>query len=212
MSVSINTNKGIGVKITGVHAVREISARYNLLPQEVKKASARAINRTLRSVRTLGARIAREAYTAPTRELTKRIVIKNAKANDNVGQISFAGTKGVPLHLFLPNPKVKPDWKGVSPLDRKPKAGVSTKIKKTGQRKVKFGPDGQKPFWVDKNKARGLFYRFGKERNEIKPLFGPSPVQALMNDDAQKRLYEQADTTFNTRLQHEVKRIAEKMK
>ncbi len=211
MSVRVVDDQGLRVQVSGLAEVQEISARFNLLPQEMRKASARAINRTLQSVRALGARIARETYTAPTRELTKRIVVKNAKATDNEGQITFAGAKGVPLHRFLPNPRKKPDWRGVDPRKRKPEAGVSTKIKRAGQRKVKFGPDGQKPFWVHNERTRGLYYRFGKRKDAIKPLFGPSPVQALLNDEAQSRLFEQADSTFSARLQHEVRRILERM-
>ncbi len=207
-----STRNSLSVQISGEDKVRALSTRYNLLPEQVQKASVRAINRALSSVRTLGARIARETYTAPTRELTQNIRVKNAKANDAAGQITFYGYRGVSLHLFQPRPKTQPNYKGVNPKKRNPRAGVSTKIKSQGTRKVKLGPNGEKPFWATmKSGHRALFYRTTNKPNPIQKLFGPSPITALLNKDAQSRLQDRADSVFSNRLKHEIKRLMEKM-
>ena len=196
------------IHISGLDEVRELSNRFNLLPQKVQTASARAINRALTAVRALGKAIAKEAYTAPAKELAKGIKTKQATRGDLEGNVEFRSGRGVPLHWFQPSPRKRPDWKNKPVNKRNPKAGISTKIKKSGQRKVKLSDKGQKPFFIPmKNGEIRLFYRTSKKSLPIEKAFGPSPVQALLKEDAQRRLEERGQEVFSKRFRHEFRRI-----
>lgn len=98
---------------------------------------------------------------------------------DFSGELIFSGRRGVGLRNFRPSPGRAPDWKGVAPKKRKPRAGVSSTILRGGKRKVYTGPEGEKPFWARaKQGFMALFYR-DKITDKLQMLYGPSPIQAL---------------------------------
>lgn len=177
------------------------------LPDEVEKATARALNRTLQSIRAEGIRISREAYTAKGADIRANTSIIRASRNRLYGYVVFQGRHGMPMGSFEATPK-KTNFKGVPVTARVPRDGIAVKIKRGGQSKVRTGPGGEKSFWGWQDKRPTLFYRRKDvpqgSPNALRPLFGPSPIQVLLNKEAGERLQNRADEQFRKRLEHEV--------
>ncbi len=192
------------------------------LHTEVGKAAERAARRTLRSLRTEALRIVRENYTASTRDIqeSSKIVVNPGATS---AYLKLHGPKGLPLSFFAPTPRRRPDWSGVSPGRRKPRGGVSSKIRRNGRRFVAKSGDF-KPFWAPANGKEYLFRRTGeteiravrdrktgkmRTRQVAKKefLYGPSSLHALSNSEARDRLGRMAKETYARRLRHELDRI-----
>lgn len=90
---------------------------------------------------------------------------------------------------------------------KRPKRGVSVKIKRKGSRYVPKGKqeNSSKPF-VAKIKKAGpelaIFVRYGKGKRRHM-LYGPSPIQALLPYEHQKQIKERMEEMFEERLEHE---------
>ena len=185
--------------------VRELVSGIQHFPKQSSAAIARAVNRTLESVRTEAVRIGQQKYTAKTESLRKRATIKRARNDYPIGVLDVRGRKGLSLFNFRPSPRAVPNWKGVPVRKRRPKAGVSSLVKKGGRRKVYGGPGASKPFLMKTDSGHtGIFVRRNKK---IEMLYGPSPIQALGGQESRERLQKKADETFTKRLQHEVERV-----
>ena len=185
--------------------IRDITQGMQHLPGECSAAVARAVNRTLETVRAEAVRIGREKYTARAESLRKRAGIRRATRTSPVGVLDLRGRKGMSLIHFRPQPGVIPDWKGVPVKRRQPKGGVSNLIKKGGRRKV-YATGDNKPFLAKVTDHVGIFVRQpGTDKLEM--LYGPSPIQAIGGQASRERLRATARETFEKRLRHEVNTI-----
>lgn len=182
--------------------LRDMTARIQHLPEDCALATARAVNRTLEAVRAEAVRAASNAYTARAESLRKNTVILKATARNPRGTLKLSGTMGVPLVEFKPSPGSAPNWRGVPSAKRRPKAGVSSLVKRGGKRKV-YGEAPYKPFFARVGKGWGLYTRTSVKGN-LQQLFGPSPVQMFGSDEARDRLQARAREVFPTRLAHEI--------
>lgn len=183
--------------------IADLTGTIRHLPDDCKKAVARAVNRTLEAVRAEAVRVGREAYTAKAESLRKGSRIRKATAANPYGVLELRGRRGIPLVQFLPQPDTPPNWKGVHPRRRAPKEGVSSQVKRGGARYV-HTKDGHKPFFAAPRGELGLWVRIGPGRSDLRQRFGPSPIQAFSRPGAKERLEAKARETFPKRLRHEV--------
>ena len=116
--------------------IRAMTRGVQHLPGECSAAIARAVNRTLESVRAEAVRMGRERYTARAESLRKQAVIRRATRTSPVGVLELRGRKGMSLIHFRSQPGAIPQWKGIPVKRRRPKGGVSNIVKKGGRRKV----------------------------------------------------------------------------
>lgn len=188
--------------------LQQITARIQHLPEDCNLAVARAINRTLQAIYSEAVRIGTEKYTIRDKNFSKSLMGRSsylgrkATPSNLVGSVDFRGSTGRPLVHFKPSPGKAPNWRGVPVAKRRPKAGVSSLIKKGGTRKV-YAKDGAKPFIATmKSGHKGLFVR--QPSGKLEQLFGPSAIQLLGGNEARTRLQAKAEQTFPKRLAHEV--------
>lgn len=185
--------------------IRDITQGVQHLPGECSAAVARAVNRTLETVRAEAVRIGREKYTAKAESLRKRATIRRATRTSPMGVLELRGRKGMSLLHFRSQPGVIPDWKGVPVKRRQPKGGVSNLVRKGGRRKV-YAKDGNKPFLAKVNEHVGIFVRH-QGTDKLEMLYGPSPIQSIGGQASRERLQSKARETFEKRLRHEVDAI-----
>lgn len=185
--------------------IRAMTRGVQHLPGECSAAIARAVNRTLESVRAEAVRMGRERYTARAESLRKRAVIRRATRTSPVGVLELRGRKGMSLIHFRPQPGTIPQWKGIPVKQRRPKGGVSNIVKKGGRRKV-YAKGDNKPFLAKVTDRVGIFVR-QPGTNKLEMLYGPSPIQAIGGQDSRERLQARARETFEKRLHHEVNAI-----
>lgn len=185
--------------------IRAMTRGVQHLPGECSAAIARAVNRTLDSVRAEAVRIGRETYTAKAESLRKRAVIRRATRTSPVGVLELRGRRGSSLIHFRTQPGSVPNWKGVPVKQRRPKEGVSNLIKRGGRRRV-YAKGDNKPFLARVSGHVGVFVR-QPGTNKLGMLYGPSPIQALGGQASRERLQARARETFAKRLRHEVNAI-----
>lgn len=185
--------------------LRAMTRGVQHLPGECSAAIARAVNRTLDSVRAEAVRIGREKYTAKAESLRNKARIQRATRARPAGVLELRGRRGTPLIHFRTQPGSVPNWKGVPVKQRRPKEGVSNLIKRGGRRRV-YAKGGNKPFLARVSGHVGVFARRPGER-KLDMLYGPSPIQAIGGQASRERLQAKARETFEKRLRHEVDAI-----
>ncbi|MDE7064423.1 MAG: hypothetical protein K2O70_02995 [Desulfovibrionaceae bacterium] len=182
--------------------INEMTACIRHIPDGCAQAAARAINRTLRSMKAEAIRIARDAYTCrvPVGRAFSHLYFKTANKANMRGTLFISGERGMSLYNFKPNPK-KPGTR--------PPGGVTAQVRRDGNRRAYGYPGYSKPFIMKKAQGNhGVFVRKsgGRPRNwkDYEMLYGASPIQALESRDNQERIRAHAAETFSKRLQHEV--------
>ena len=178
-------------------AIRQLCGALD--EKQIKKAVRSARSRSLKAGKTLGAKMAREEYTARSSAIKKRFKASTYNDGADAG-LRFSGFPGLNLVHFLARPD-KPD----AP---RPKRGVSVKVKRSGKRYVPTGKqdNSSKPFVAKIKKAGselGIFVRYGKGKRRHM-LYGPSPIQALQSPERQEKIRERIEEIFEKRLTHEL--------
>lgn len=153
----------------------ELAAAKNLLANldaNSTRALVRAVNHAAAKARTLGARLIRDEVKLPAAYVNERLrVDQRASATDPTAMISGRG-RATQLSRF-----------GAKQLTTKAKlpgkrrlAGARVEVK-PGQQKVMPGA------WLMKQKGgnTGLMVRTGPNRDDYKPLYGPSIDQLWRN-------------------------------
>ena len=189
ITMSLNGKKDVDKALAGLFGALD--------KKQIQKAIRSARSRSLKAGRELGAKLAREVYTARKSSIKNRFVATVLNGGQDAG-VRFNGYPGLNLIHFLARPN--------SPDAPRPKKGVTVKVKRDGQRYVPPGkkPGGSKPFVArlkKKGSELGIFVRYGKDRNM---LFGPSPIQALLNPKRQEKVRERIEEMFAKRLEHEL--------
>lgn len=173
---------------------KSLSALFAALDKkELGKAIRSARGRALTAGRALGAKLAREKYTARSAAIKQRLKVARVSDGGMTG-IRFSGSPGLNLYQFMPRPSTSRE---------RPKRGVTVKVKKAGSRHVAEGR-GSKPFLARIKKSSpdlGVFTRVGRQREM---LFGPSPIQALQGLEYQEQIGERMEKIFRERLEHEL--------
>ena len=180
-------------------AVRRMQRTLTALSgQEAQTVLVRALNRSLQSARAEALRIGRTAYTARPDDIFEQVRARRAGRSNLEATLEISSRPGMSLIHFEATPN-RPQRPAARPAD-----GVSTRILRSGSRKVaRSHKSGRsKSFIIRKPQGGyGVFVRHGQE---LEMLYGPSPVQALQRADSQERLVERAEDIFSRRLRHEL--------
>lgn len=189
------------MSINGDRDINRALARLGnaLSKKEIEKAIRAARFRSVRAGKTLGAKLAREKYTAKSHAIKRRFVATLVNNGAQAG-VRFNGFPGMNMIHFMarPNTDVRPG----------PRRGVSVKIKRYGARYVPTGKqdNSSRPFVakIYKNKSEmGIFVRYGRGKTRHM-LYGPSPIQALLSRDYQGQIMDRMKDVFAQRLTHEL--------
>lgn len=161
---------------------------------QVRKAAARAINRTADRVVTQFDREIRSQYTVKRAALKRRIIVrKRASIYALKAEIEASG-KPLPIDAFSVT---------------KGKRGVSVKVKKGGARsrfdKAFVLPGRAGDFIVARGRYSGNRFVPNKSHTPIR-LVGPGIPQMFNAQGVQRRIQSFADRTFAQRFEHELRR------
>lgn len=136
------------------------------------KALVRAVNHAATRARTLGARLIRDEVKLPAAYVNDRLKVSHkATADDPTAMISGRGRAAQLSRFGAKQLTVKAKLPGKRRL-----AGARVEVK-LGHKKVMAGA------WLMKQKGgnAGLMVRTGPNRNDYKPLYGPSVDQLWSN-------------------------------
>lgn len=211
-----NDWQGIDVKVSGLDILEDVRRQFFFVPQHMEKAAVRAMNHALKAVRAEGVRAAREKYTAKARDVRAATRIKRATARSIEGHVIFSGKVGIPIAGFVTRPGRMPDWKGIDPRKRRPEQGVQVQIVRGGPFWTLTGDDQEKSFFAHGKGRMHVWWRKrgakwekgGKNWNHhIKPMFGPSPIQALTSEQTRARLAEYGQEDFRKQLINQIEQL-----
>lgn len=194
-------SKAITITVPNMdEAVKNCRAALDALGKNSGVALARAVNRSLEAVRAEATKIVRSAYTARREKLFDNIFVRRAGSQRPAGELELTGSKGISLIHFQARPALP---------DKRPKKGVSTKVRRDGPRRVRDVPGYTKPFILRKRQGGyGVFVReVGggfRDWGGLQMLWGASPIQALQRREDQERLADRAAEVFPRRLEHEI--------
>ena len=178
--------------------VREMRRLLDAAPETINKASAKAMNRTLRLIKNEAVKIARRTYTAnPRRKM--RAKITKATSKRQYACLEIKDRNGIGLINFASRPGNVLSWKGVAPKKRK--KFVTNKVRRDGKRRV-FNDHGS-PFVANVDNGKHIFYRDG--RDKLKRLYGPSLIYTLFG--AGKELESHADEAFSRLFKEELEKV-----
>lgn len=205
----------------------------HLSKEQMNKATARAINRTLLKGRTEARKAVKVEYNIPQKNLNG-IKNKNAHPSFLEGYIT-ASAKPIPMDAFSPRfetstGSISISRKGVQKTrdykraKKNPGKGVSVEVKK-GQRQVvpyAFMIKGAKPrvFARGKYKMGGGSFGFiqrNKRENKsgndtpIKPLISVTVHGAVINDKVRGNIKNIIDLNFRKDMEHEIKYLIGRM-
>lgn len=180
-----------------------------LLGTRAPKAIMRAMNRAIQGVKTDASREVRKEYNVRDRDVKETFTAHKASPENPSAIASFKG-RAIRFGAFSPLPKEPPAWKGVPVARRKPKAGVSLRIKKS-RREVMAGT-----FMARMSTGHiGVFRRGTKEPLEdTVPIYEPSAPSIphfIDNEEIKDRLQTAAIARFNKTLDHETDRILKRI-
>ncbi len=214
--------------------IRDLQKEFaHLSKEQMNKAAARAINRTLLKGRTEARKAVKVEYNIPQKNLNG-IKNKNAFPSFLEGYIT-ASAKPIPMDAFSPRfetstGSISISRKGVQKTKdykrakKNPGKGVSVEVKK-GQREVvpyAFMIKGPKPrvFARGKYKMGGGSFGFiqrNKRENKsgndtpIKPLISVTVHGAVINDNVRQRIRNIIDENFEKDMRHEIRYLISKM-
>ncbi len=179
--------------------VREMRRLLDAAPETINKASAKAMNRTLRGIQKEAVKIARRTYTANPRSLKNRAKTEKATSRRLRAKLELKDRNGIGLINFASRPGNVLSWKGVAPKKRK--KFVTNKVRRDGKRRV-FNDHGS-PFVANADNGKHIFYRDG--RDKLKRLYGPSLIYALFGTG--KELESHADEAFPRLFKEELEKV-----
>ena len=137
-SMSLNGNKDIEKALANIFGALD--------GKQIQKSIRSARSRSLKAGKELGAKLAREEYTARKAAIKKRFIATILNGGSDAG-LRFSGFPGLNLIHFMARPNTD-----TAP---RPKRGASVKVKRSGGRYVPTGKqdNSSKPFVAKIKKA-----------------------------------------------------------
>lgn len=189
---------------------------YGQCKGEIRASLRHAIN----AGRDMVADIARKTYTAPVRKLRREIRIRKNPYMDEI-MLRVYGGRGGSLMNYHPDPG--------SP-DKHPPPGVTAQVRRAGSSHPWKSKDGgSKSFIAPKNNGGfGVFVNHGIKKVRTIPgkrkgrtkkiythilemLYGPSPIQAVMEHKRQQAVGDEIEEVFVNRMKSRLPEIMEKI-
>jgi hypothetical protein len=157
--------------------------------QRVAKAGARAINKSLVTLRSITTKQVARILAVRQSKIRTTFEIKKARFERLEGSLRAAGVKAIPLYEFSPSPKTVEA--------KRPKIGVSVRIRKDRGR---VSVPGSFIARVGGGSV-GVFERVHADRSyPIRRLYGPAPLSYLLHDEpiqgGEKLIVDQIDDEF----------------
>lgn len=152
----------LAIKVNGLDQLDDLRDSLLLSAAQMEGIVRRAINRTLMGTRAEGIRILKEETTLKSERVIlfrKNVRLTYASGSLLVGEVTFFGSQGDPLHNYDVNPQTT-NFKGVRVKDRTPAEGLSWRYRKGETYRVRTGPEGEKSFWITtrRNNRRMVVY------------------------------------------------------
>lgn len=167
-----------------------------------------AMKDALKSTAGRGKKLVRQTYDIRLKDQKKLNTSMSQKSHASFerGELVFFGGVGDPLRYFPAQPKRGPQrWKGINPINRKPKGGTLFRVKKGGRWQLRQGPKGESTFWF-RGATHGKYLVGYREKDTGKlstwSLFGPSSIQAIGRSDNYSVLSGWLLERFEKRFQH----------
>jgi len=173
--------------------LKDLERRLGTYSSKAPLVLARALNRAAQNTKSNISKKTRETYTAKAKDIKDTIRISNANSY-RLGAVVYSRGNLIALDKFK-----------ISPTQANPKK-VPKKIKVS----VKKGNVSEfMHAFIANIQGNKLFQRVGKARLPIKRLMGPAVPQMIDNAMIRKFVEKEAKTTFDKRLEHEIKRVLE---
>lgn len=201
------------VKIDIGPAIREMRrAHRNLTSAEIRQATSRAVNHTIKKARTAASRESRTIYKIKASDLKAQMKLKSSSPQTLTAALS-ANRRPLPVFKFRPSPRVVS-----SP---RPKRGVSVNV--MGRRKniqqgfiarmksghigvfAKGGYSGKGSFKFRKSRTK----QFGND-TPISEIQTTSTWSAITNEKVLAHLAVKMQTDYPDRLAHELLRLSKR--
>lgn len=163
---------------------------------KAKPAVARAVNRSVKGVRTDGVKLVRSEYNVKAGVISKAFTVRRATKGNLEAVARVSGNRISLIHF---------DAKPSIPGGRKPAIGVSVKVKK--QRKVIRHSFVAR---MRKNSSVGVFVRKGKERFPILKKYSLAVPEMMDRDDIREEIQKGADKRFGKTLNQEINYMLQK--
>ena len=152
-----------------IDLTRGISKVFSEHRKKVERAEIVALNRAGRSALAQTVMFIRKAYNIKSSDLKNEIKISTASKGRKRFRLTVTH-KGLALVKF-----------GAA---KQTKSGVNVTVKRGGRQSFKSAFITE----VGKGRHRGVFKRESKARLPIKELYGPSAMQLMSSDEAQKHI------------------------
>ncbi|WP_409969612.1 hypothetical protein RFF05_06780 [Bengtsoniella intestinalis] len=162
------------------------------VPGGVYQAVGSTIKRAAQRGLTTGMKIVAEEYAIGQNELKKQTKNRNTIVRDSGGsyEIEF-GYTGYLIPLMKFDTKVSADGR------------VYSRVKRSSARTLL-----DNAFQAKMGSHTGIYERLGASRFPVEELFGPASVQAFYaNEDTTDKMDAVLQSTFNSRIDHEITRV-----
>ena len=233
-----NGKNGFTVFFIGRERLESLKNNLYLSESKTKTLVKNAINGTLILLRNELDRMAKARFNIKDIDIKRKIHLRKASAQSYYdGSLYIYKDKGLPLAYYLGSSQKVPNYREIKPSQRKPVGGAPVKVYKDKPAKVYTGPGNLTPFLAElqskfkysRQSNIGVFYRYGSgnffsyskngmryhrkgEHTDIAELFGPSPVNIIFHEDAQKKIMQKADEMLDYKINNIVaKAIAKQL-
>lgn len=175
-------------------AVREVERKLGQFANRAPGAISNALNRTVTNIASNLTKEVRARYHIKAGDVNSTIKKTKASKSNLSAEVRSKGHT-IPLDKFKVSPKT---------VNPKRKNQLKIAVEKNGIKQVMGA------FVANLNGPK-VVKRDGKHRLPISRLFGPSVPQMAGNQQIVDSINEKAGITYNTRLNHEVNRILQRL-
>ena len=201
-----------GITVIDTRQIDRLAIELRGFEHEIVTASYHAIKRALDSALTVTARevskvynikaaevkLPKDATTAAIRNKIVNIRIKKPSMNDLSSSVEYKGRTLTFTHFGItPQKKMLPT---------RVEQPVKVKVMKTGGFKKLLANPKPFVFKFPTNVKFNVWHRTGRSFYQIEPIRTLSVPQMITNAEIQSKISQAIETTFNTRLEHEILR------
>lgn len=169
--------------------IKEALKKLNKIPNQIPKASASAINRTITFANKRLKQEVRKEYTIKNTEIQSTITLRKANPS-NLSAVIESCDRRLTLQRFG---KSLGSWKKGKP--------IRVRVKKTGAKKMRTNP---KAFVIGLNGNLHIAKRSSKARYPIKVLRTLSVPQMVSNRKIEQIIKKEAEVKLKERIEHEI--------
>lgn len=174
--------------------LERVQQKLGELQHKAPNVIANALNRSISNISANIPKEVRQKYHIKAVDVKETLKIFKASASKLQGEVKSSG-KTIGLDKFKVSPKT---------VNHKRKSQLKIAVKKGGTKQI-LGA-----FIASVNGIK-VFKRDGKSRLPISRLMGPSVPQMIGNDETVNKINQEANNTYETRINHEINRLLSRM-